>query len=191
MFDDFARAARLCDFAHLQICLCFLFFVVVVCAVFLHKRPAFHGFHDKVLLRRQRLIGVRAAALRATLVQITVQPQTEFATVEMYGIMWLLQAHAHIIIIAQPVDVHSLAGTDRQALRIALDEVQILAGPVEHFEAGIELVQQRLAGAIEQIGHVQSARCQRSKYLCARKTNMLIERKRVSRHTTRTLLSVS
>lgn len=44
----------------------------------LDKCPAFDSFDDKILLRGQRFIGIGAARLRATLIQITVQPQTEF-----------------------------------------------------------------------------------------------------------------
>lgn len=40
--------------------------------------PALHDLDDEVLARRQRLVAVRGAALRAPQVQVPVQPQTEF-----------------------------------------------------------------------------------------------------------------
>lgn len=41
--------------------------------------PALHDLHDEVLARRQRLVAVRGAALRAPEVQVAVQPQPELA----------------------------------------------------------------------------------------------------------------
>lgn len=67
--------------------------------------------------------------LRPALVEIAVQPQAELA----------------------------VAGPDRQALRVALDEVEVLPAPVEHLEVGVEFVQQRLARAVEVVRHVQRA----------------------------------
>lgn len=64
--------------------------------------------------------------------------------------------------------VYSLSGPDGQALLVALDEIQVLAGPVEHLEAGVELEQQALARAVEVVGHVQRARGQRTKHVIVR-----------------------
>lgn len=46
----------------------------------LNKCPAFNSFYNKVLARGQGFIGVRAARLSPSLVQVTVQPQTELST---------------------------------------------------------------------------------------------------------------
>lgn len=78
--------------------------------------------------------------LRPALVEIAVEPQAEFA----------------------------VAGADRQALRVALDEVEVLPAPVEHLEVGVEFVQQRLAGAVKVVRHVQRAGRQRAKYIVVR-----------------------
>lgn len=41
--------------------------------------PALHDLDDEVLARRERLVAVRGAALRAAQVQVAVQPQPELA----------------------------------------------------------------------------------------------------------------
>lgn len=46
----------------------------------LNKCPAFNSFYNKVLARGQGFIGVRAARLSPSLVQVTVQPQTKLST---------------------------------------------------------------------------------------------------------------
>lgn len=53
---------------------------------------------------------------------------------------------------------HSLSSTNGQTLRVAFNEVKVLATPVEHFEAGVELVQKRLASSVEMVGHVKWTR---------------------------------
>lgn len=58
-----------------------------------------------------------------------------------------------------------LSGSYRKTLNVSFDEVQIFARPMEYFEAGIEFVQKRFAGAIEMIRNMQWAWCQRSEYL--------------------------
>lgn len=58
-----------------------------------------------------------------------------------------------------------LSGTDRQTLRVALDEVKVLPAPVEHLEVGVELVQQRFARTVEVVRHVQRAGCEGTKHL--------------------------
>lgn len=78
--------------------------------------------------------------LRPALVEIAVEPQTEF----------------------------SVASADRQALRVALDEVEVFPAPVEHLEVGVEFVQQRLARAVKVVRHVQRAGRQRAKYIVVR-----------------------
>lgn len=44
--------------------------------------PALHDLDDEVLARRQRLVAVCLAALRAALVQVAVQPQPELAAAQ-------------------------------------------------------------------------------------------------------------
>lgn len=75
--------------------------------------------------------------LRSTLVQITIQPQAE-ATV---------------------------SSANRKGLHVALNEVHVLASPMEHFEAGIEFVEQGLAGTVKVIGNMQRAGGQSTKYI--------------------------
>lgn len=106
----------------------------------LDKCPAFESFDDKVLLWRQWLVRVGATVLRSALIQVTVQPQAEL----------------------------SVSGTDRQTLRVSLDEVEVLPAPVEHFEVGVELVQQRLARTVKMIRHVQRAGCEGTKHIVVR-----------------------
>lgn len=78
--------------------------------------------------------------LRPALVEIAIEPQAEFA----------------------------VPSADRQALRVALDEVEVLPAPVEHLEVGVEFVQQRLARAVKVVRHVQRAGRQRAKYIVVR-----------------------
>lgn len=78
--------------------------------------------------------------LRPALVEIAIEPQAEFA----------------------------VASADRQALRVALDEVEVLPAPVEHLEVGVEFVQQRLARAVKVVRHVQRAGRQGAKYIVVR-----------------------
>lgn len=118
----------------------FIFRSLSALLLFLDKCPAFESFDDKVLLWRQWLVRVGTAELRSALVQVTVQPEAEL----------------------------SISGTDRQTLRVALDEVEVLPGPVEHLEVGIKLVQQRLARTVEVIRHVQRAGCEGTKHVVVR-----------------------
>lgn len=48
----------------------------------LHKRPAFERLDPKIFVRAERIVAERFTRLRAALVQITVQPQSETPTVE-------------------------------------------------------------------------------------------------------------
>lgn len=50
-----------------------------------------------------------------------------------------------------------LSGADGQTFRVAFDKVEVLASPMEHLEAWIKFKQQRLAGTVKQVGHVQRA----------------------------------
>lgn len=119
----------------------FLFFVFYFLVCFhLDKCPAFESFDDKVLLWCQWFVRVGATVLRSALVQVTVQPQAEL----------------------------SVSGTDRQTLRVALDEVKVLPAPVEHLEVGVELVQQRFARTVEVVRHVQRAGCEGTKHIVLR-----------------------
>lgn len=61
-----------------------------------------------------------------------------------------------------------LSSANRKGLHVALDEVHVLASPMEHFEAGIEFVEQGLAGTVKVIGNMQRAGGQSTKYLKAK-----------------------
>ena len=60
---------------------------------------------------------------------------------------------------------HLLPGADGQALVVTLDEVKIVAGPVERLEFRRELEEEGLAGSVEMVAHVQRARGERTKHL--------------------------
>lgn len=58
-----------------------------------------------------------------------------------------------------------LSGADRQALVVALDEVQVVPGPVERLEPRRKPKEQGLTGTVKVVAHVQGARGQRTKHL--------------------------
>ena len=60
---------------------------------------------------------------------------------------------------------HLLSGADGQAFVVTLDEVKIVAGPVERLEFRREFEEERLAGSVEMVAHVQRARGQRTEHL--------------------------
>lgn len=119
----------------------------------LNKCPAFNSFYNKVLARGQGFIGVRAARLSPSLVQVTVQPQTKLSTARKKD-----RIRGDTLNYKTTPDKYSLSRSDGQTLGVALDKVQVLAGPVEHLEAGIELEEQTLAGAVKVVRDVQRAR---------------------------------
>jgi hypothetical protein len=121
----------------------------------LDEGPALEGFDDEILFGRKRLVWICAAALWSALVEVTVEPQTEFSAGNRQWVTW---GQAFI-------SRNLLASTNRQTLRISLDEVEVLATPMKNFEAGVELVQKRFARAVEVIGHVQRTRCESTKNL--------------------------
>jgi len=60
---------------------------------------------------------------------------------------------------------NSLSRSDRQALVVALDEIHVVAGPVVHLEVRTKREQQRFAGAVKMVAHLQRARRQRAEHL--------------------------
>lgn len=72
----------------------------------LYERPAFQRLHDEVFVRREGLIAVCAARLGPALVQIAVQPQSEL----------------------------TVSCPNSKAFVVSLNEIEIVAGPVESLE---------------------------------------------------------
>lgn len=60
--------------------------------------PALHDLDYEVFARRQRLVAISGAALRAPQIQVTVQPQTELAAVydNTYILRILDKKHTHL-----------------------------------------------------------------------------------------------
>ena len=58
----------------------------------------------------------------------------------------------------QPRNRNLLSGADGHTLVVPLDEVEIVAGPVEGLEPRREPEEQGLAGAVEVVAHSQRAR---------------------------------
>lgn len=67
-----------------------------------------------------------------------------------------------------------LSSTDGKALVISFDEIEIVASPVEKLKPWGELEQERFAGSIEKIAHVEGTRRQSPKHLS---TSLLAIRK--------------
>lgn len=126
----------------------------------LNKCPAFNCFYNKILARGQGFIAISAARLRTSLVQVSVQPQTELSTEKRQKYQMLVPEWFAVI--------NSLSRSDGQTLGVALDEIQILAGPMEHLKAGVEFEQETLARPVKMIRHVQRTRRQSTKNIIVR-----------------------